>query len=202
MKKMLTLLLICCLLLVWLWTGPARSETSVTLEAGEWTWEAGGISAFSGTIIPDGDLPAAVLKLKAEAMDEDAGTVYFLTLDGKNVKIRRRGPEATVALTAGTPFSFEGQWVLPDETDGSLVYARITLTVENEQGEEIGRGILEMGSRETEKKLLEQTLTGRMNRLIRILTAACAAVWLLAAGRSLILNRKKGEKGKNGHADL
>ncbi len=185
----------CCLLTALLWAALAVGETAVTIEAGEWTWEPGGVSTFSGTVIPDRDLPEALLKLSVETKGENVRGITFLTLNGKKVKLRKRGPEATVEMKSGTPFSFEGQWTIPEETDSGLVYAEITLTVLDEQGEEAGRGILKIGSAEAENRMLEQTLTGRTDRLILILSAACAAVWVLAVGRHMILNRKKGQKG-------
>ena len=47
----------CCLLTALLWAALAVGETAVTMEAGEWTWEPGGVSTFSGTVIPDRDMP-------------------------------------------------------------------------------------------------------------------------------------------------
>lgn len=184
------ILSLCCMILC-LAGNPALADTAIEMHADEWTWEENGISSFHGSILPDQSLEDAVLRLSVETRLEDSGEAIFTSVNEKQIKIRKRGPETTASLEAGTALPFEGEWNLPAETDGGLGYAAIRLTVEDAEGRKIAEGLLEAGSQEAAEALEEATPLSRMNRMIRVLAIGCGVVWLAAFVRGGILRRKR-----------
>ena len=183
---------LCCLII----PGTAAADTQITMEAGEWSWEAGGTSGFSGVIRTDGeDLEGASLQLDIQTRMEDSGDLVFTSLNGKKVKIRKRSDRLEADLAGGgAENTFEGEWYLPDRVDDGLAYASVNLTVFDAEGNEIGTGRLDVGDREEEAAAAGRDPIALAEKAALYLAAAGAAVWVFAIGRHLILNRRKAEK--------
>ena len=193
LKKMCGILILCCCCCMAL--SQAHADLLIEMTSDEWTWEEMGVSTFHGSIRSDQDLSGAVLTLTAETRLEDSGQAVFTVFDGKKLKIRKQGPELTEDLPAGKQISFEGEWELPENTGEGLAWATIRLSVKNAEGQEVGAGFLEAGSREQDSSVASASPTHRADQLILVLIIASAAAWLLAFTRHLLVNRTRERKG-------
>ena len=169
----------------------AAAETRIEMTPGEdWSWEAGTISSFSGTVLPDQDIKDATLTLRVETKLESSGEAVFTVVDGKKLKIRKRAATVTEDLSAGREIAFEAEWNLPEEMEESIAHALIHLEIQDGDGNVIASSAMEAGSREEESKTAASPVQ-KADQLILYLAIACAVVWALAVARHLILNRKK-----------
>ncbi|MBQ9251812.1 MAG: hypothetical protein IJ188_04165 [Clostridia bacterium] len=180
--------------LLCLFSATAFADFQIDIIPDEWTWEESGISAFHGQLTADQDLSDATLRLKVETRLEDSGEIQFLSIDGKQLKIRKRGPETVADLSKDTPLTFEGEWNLPENTDAGIAWAAIRLQVEDQEGQLLAETTLEIGDRTVEAELENSSPLKKADRIILILSVCAAAFWALAIIRYGILNRKK--KGK------
>lgn len=171
--------------------GLGLAETQISMTADDWTWEEDGVSAFHGSILADRDVTDAELSLEISTRLEDSGEIQFISVGGKQLKIRKRGPSTNADLIAGEALNFEGEWILPSDTDTGLAYAEIRLKVTDAEGKSLGEGTLEVGSQAEENSLEEASPVKRAERLTMWLAIGCACVWALAIFRHLMLNRKK-----------
>lgn len=185
------LVLLC--LLISLIVVPAEAEIKVEMLQGDWTWEAGGFSVFTGSITSDQDLSDVTLSLTAETLLEQSGQAIFTSINGKRLKVKKQLPTASVDLVSGAEIPFEAEWDLPEDTGSGLTWVRIHLSVLSPEGSEISSGTLDIGSLSDQEAMEESAPTRIADRVIICLLAASAFVWLLAAVRSLLLkvrNRK------------
>ena len=181
---MMTVFLICVIRI------SAYGDLQIEMEPDEWTWEAGETAFFHGSIVPDQNFPDAVLELTADTRLGDAGELQFLSVNGKNIKIRKRAPTVTTDLTAGEETTFTAGWILPSEADGTLKRADICLQISDAEGHIIGEGKLTAGSPEENTALLESSPVRSADRLILFLAILCAVVWISAVGRYEFLKRR------------
>ena len=186
-KKIILWGMLCCIFLI-LNTYGASCETSVEIQADEWSWEAGEISYFHGSIRSDRDIPEAKLELKINTGLSESGEISFTVLNGKKLKIRKQGPNAETELRKDEVLTFEGKWLLPYEPERDLQQAILELTVKNGNEEVIASGSLQMGT--VEESVVAAAALSSSDRVIPILLAAAALIWLAAVGRHLILNKK------------
>ena len=177
-------------LLLFLCSAASASGLKVELAADDWTWEANGVSSFHGTVRSEEDLPEVRMTLSVGNRLEDPGAVQFISLNGKTLKLRKRAPEADAALKAGEDFVFEGEWYVPENTDGGISQASILLRVLSEDGTELGSGLLEMGSQEDETARINADPERRADMLVWTLAAASALVWAFALIRHAVLNSR------------
>lgn len=186
--------LLCCLML----TACAAGELSVRMEPAEWTWEANQTASFTGVIQTDGeDLTGATLHLEMETRMEDSGEVLFTNLNGKKLKIRKRSDTVEMDLTGGNAENtFEGEWFLPAEVEEGLAHATVRLTISDAEGNPLKSAEMSVGSESAEEASVGTTPLGRARQLIRVLSIACAAVWLLAIARHGFLNWRKPRPSK------
>ena len=171
----------------------AAAEIQIKMEAGEWTWDAGGTAAFHGTITTDGeDIPGAVMELSIETRMEDSGEAVFSNLNGKNIKVKKRDARMEMDIAGGNAENtFEGEWYLPAEGTEGLAYATIRLSITDAAGQKIGQAEMSVGE---QREAMAPAATGPVEKVILLrnsLLIAAGAVWLLAIGRHAILNRKK-----------
>lgn len=185
-KTAAILILLLCLVVF-----SALSETKIELLAGQWTWEAGGTSSLNGVIVSDLDLTDAVLTLDVKTRLENSGEVVFTSLNGKKVKIRKQAPSIESDLVKGTETPFEAEWTLPEDIDGGIGWAVISLKVTDSEGIEIASASLEVGSRAEEEALIESSPDRVSRKVLTGLLIAAAVVWILAFTRSIILNRNR-----------
>lgn len=185
--KILTLL--CCFLLA-----GACADVSVDMHPDEWVWDAGGISTFSGTIRTDGaDLSGTVLKLSIESSAEDPGTVQFTNLNGKKLTKRKRSDTAAVDIPGGNEdYTFEAEWILPSESDESIMNAAFRLSVSDADGKELKSVAMRPGATGEEETAAPAAARQSLpHRLVFFLSVSAAAVWILAIARHIFLNRNK-----------
>ena len=178
-----------CYLLCLLFCG-ALADTSIDIQPGEWTWEANGRSVFQGTIVPDQDVKNAVLTISVETRLDDSGAIQFTAVNEKRLKIRKKGPTTETDLFAGTPLSFEGEWLLPAETEEGLAWAQITIQVSDAKGNVIADKKAEVGSREEDRALLGSSPSEKLERLTLLLSVAGIIVWILAVSRYMVVRKK------------
>jgi hypothetical protein len=151
--------------------------------------------------VTDPDAADAVLTLRAETSLEDSGEAIFTSVNGKKLKIRKRGPEITEDLQAGSEFLFEGEWNLPADTGSGIARAVITLTIQDAEGNTIAEGRMEEGSLAAEEAIQGASPAKKADQLILILLLAGLLVWLAAVSRYLVLNLRRGREGAT-NADL
>lgn len=184
-----------CLLLC-LAAAAAAAEIAVTMEADEWTWEAGGVSSFHGTIDTGGELiPGASMTLTVQTRLEDSGRAVFLRLCGKKMKIRNRSETAVADLSANPEEnSFEAEWYLPESTEEGIAAAKVTLTVTDAEGKPLAEGTMQVGSEAEEEAKIGVSPVKRADQLMIFLGIGCVLFWGLAIGRALMI-RKAAKKG-------
>ena len=171
----------------------AAADMQIKMEAGEWTWEAGGTAAFRGTITTDGaDIPGAVMELSVETRMEDSGEAVFSNLNGKNIKVKKRDARMEMDIAGGNAENtFEGEWYLPAEGTEGLAHATIRISITDAAGQKIGQAEMSVGEQSEAAEPIATGLVQKAEMLRNILLIAAGAVWLLAIGRHAILNRKK-----------
>ena len=180
---------LCCILLL-LFPEIASGETQIRIEQDEWTWEAGGISLFHGSILPDRDVSAARIILSVETRLDESGEAVFTSVDGTKLKIRKRAAEITADLNANQEFFFEGQWRLPEDTGSGIGRAVLRISILDPQGKEIASGRLEAGSREEEEAVTGVPLTRKIDRLILGFGISGLVIWAAAIVRYIIIQKK------------
>ena len=175
----------------------ATGEVHVNLEPVAWTWTEKENATFRGSVTTDGEeIKDAKLLLTIETRLEDSGIIQFTHLNGKKLKIRKRGPEVNTDLTGtseGVPF--EAEWLVPVSGQGELAHAVVTLSVQDENGQTIATATMEMGSESSETQIVSASPIGRVNQLNTMLLIACGIIWILALGRYWLLNHKARRKG-------
>ncbi|MBR2823293.1 MAG: hypothetical protein IKE24_06395 [Clostridia bacterium] len=189
-RKAICLLALLCMCIQ---AGPALADWQIEMTPGEnWSWEAGGISEFSGVIRSDGaDVAGAVLTLSVDTRMEDSGSVVFTNLNGKKVKIRKRSDTAEEDLSGGNAENtFEGEWTLPDEVEEGLASAVVRLTVSDAGGNELARSEMQVGSAAADEASAEAAPAEKLDRLILILLLCGCGIWALALGRFALLRRR------------
>lgn len=185
-----------CMMLCMAYT-VATGEVHVKIEPVSWTWTEKENATFRGSVSTDGEeIKDAKLLLSIETRLEDSGIIQFTHLNGKKLKIRKRGPEVNTDLTGtseGVPF--EAEWLVPVSGQGELAHAVVTLSVQDENGKIITAGTMEMGSESSEAQIVSTSPKERVNQLNTMLLIACGIVWILALGRYWLLNHKARRKG-------
>ena len=199
-QELVRIIRVWCMLLCFI-PAVCLGDTEIEMTADEWTWNANEVASFHGSIVTDQDAADAVLTLRAETSLEDSGEVIFTSVNGKKLKIRKRGPEITEDLQAGSEFLFEGEWNLPADTGGGIARAVITLTIQDAEGNTIAEGRMEEGSLAAEEAIQGASPAKKADQLILILLLAGLLVWLAAVSRYLVLNLRRGREGAT-NADL
>ena len=175
----------------------ATGEVHVKLEPVAWTWTEKENATFRGSVTTDGEeIKDAKLLLTIKTRLEDSGIIQFTHLNGKKLKIRKRGPEVYTDLTGtseGIPF--EAEWLVPVTGQSELAHAVVTLSVQDGNGQTITTGEMVMGSESSEAQIVSSSPIGRVNQLSFMLLIACGIVWILAFGRYWLLNYKARRKG-------
>ena len=184
------LLMMFCAFLICFIRNSACGELQIEMEADEWTWEPGETAFFHGSFVPDASCSGVSLALSADTRLGDAGELQFLSVNGKNLKIRNRAPNITADLTAGEETDFTAAWILPTESEGRLSWAEIHLVISDADGNRIGEGRMTAGTPEENTAILTSSPVQSADRLMLLLAVLCAVVWGAAVGRNIILRKR------------
>lgn len=178
---------------VFLCTGRAETETGseIRIDSTEWSWEDEATPLFEGTADLTGlENQSLTMKLIPRVTPEDAGNgeAAFLMINGKQLTLRKQGPEYKAGNDYEAKIEFTGYWKHPNKKD--IQEVEITLQILGEDGTVLKDGIM--------KKDRSLNLFGdnieRLNISFNadqwILYAGIAAgiIWLLALAR-IIKNR-------------
>ncbi len=174
-----------------------QAEGSVSLSQDEWTWNAGEVATFQGTVtIPNPEQGEWQLQLSLEAQpeQEDLGRCFFTYVGGKKIKIRNQSETAAMEeLPDGEAVPFQGSWVLPEE--GLLRQATLRVSVISPSG-----AIAASTEMVCENGAWYETGSGQpfhlpvdLDQMVWILAGCCAVLWAAAIVRSCILRRKRTE---------
>ena len=175
----------------------AAAEPQVTLNAEEWSAEAGQVSTFSGVIVPgETNLAGATLALSVSTGQEESGTLVFTSLNGKKIKIRNQKETCDLPEDfSGDEITFEGSWFLPEE--GSFPNVTLTLTVLDPNGETLGTGTLVTGEQQEEDGASQPDKMLRLpfdpQQVMLILAVLCGCVWAAAVARMILLRKRTGK---------
>ena len=121
----------------------------------------------------------------------DPGTIVFSEVNGKKLSIRNQKDEYTVSLQAGSEIRFSGSWLIPENIHVSDI--ALVLTVLGPDG-----SILDEVSAPVSGNVSGSGPSGTMfpdlAAPIRYVLLAAAAVWILAAVRILIHQKRSKQK--------
>ncbi len=202
--------LLCCFLMLIVQTASAESqkELGIELQKTDWTWTAGEVATFAGTLHPaHTDLNGAKLELTIQASPEtdDSGKLVFTSCNGKRIKVRNQSETCSLENVENSDsIPFECSWILPE---GSMFQkVTITATCISESGE----NLFSYGMTCVNDSWFEQGdqkifhIPADLDQLVLILCVACAVVWTAAIIRNILLRHeeKRVQKGEKAHADL
>ena len=160
---------------VFLCTGRAETETGteIRIDSTEWSWEDEATSVFEGTADLTGlENQNLTMKLIPRVMPEDAGDgeAAFLIINGKQLTLRKQGPEYKTGADHEAKIVFTGYWKHPNKKD--IQEVEITLQILGEDGT-----VLRNASIKKDRSL---NLFG--NKIERISISFDVDQWILYAG--------------------
>ena len=159
------------------------------------SWIPGESALFEGCISADGtvssDSATMKLSIRTDPVLCDPGTIVFSEVNGKKLSIRNQKDEYTVSLQAGSEIRFSGSWLIPENIHVSDI--ALVLTVLGPDG-----SILDEVSAPVSGNVSGSGPSGTMfpdlAAPIRYVLLAAAAVWILAAVRILIHQKRSKQK--------
>ena len=159
------------------------------------SWIPGESALFEGCISADGtvssDSATMKLSIRTDPVLSDPGTIVFSEVNGKKLSIRNQKDEYTVSLQAGSEIRFSGRWLIPENIHVSDI--ALVLTVLGPDG-----SILDEVSAPVSGNVSGSGPSGTMfpdlAAPIRYVLLAAAAVWILAAVRILIHQKRSKQK--------
>ena len=159
------------------------------------SWIPGESALFEGCISADGtvssDSATMKLSIRTDPVLSDPGTIVFSEVNGKKLSIRNQKDEYTVSLQAGSEIRFSGSWLIPENIHVSDI--ALVLTVLGPDG-----SILDEVSAPVSGNVSGSGPSGTMfpdlAAPIRYVLLAAAAVWILAAVRILIHQKRSKQK--------
>ena len=159
------------------------------------SWIPGESTLFEGCISADGtvssDSATMKLSIRTDPVLSDPGTIVFSEVNGKKLSIRNQKDEYTVSLQAGSEIRFSGSWLIPENIHVSDI--ALVLTVLGPDG-----SILDEVSAPVSGNVSGSGPSGTMfpdlAAPIRYVLLAAAAVWILAAVRILIHQKRSKQK--------
>ena len=159
------------------------------------SWIPGESALFEGCISADGtvssDSATMKLSIRTDPVLSDPGTIVFSEVNGKKLSIRNQKDEYTVSLQAGSEIRFSGSWLIPENIHVSDI--ALVLTVLGPDG-----SILDDVSAPVSGSVSGSSPSGTMfpdlAAPIRYVLLAAAAVWILAAVRILIHQKRSKQK--------
>ena len=159
------------------------------------SWIPGESALFEGCISADGtvssDSATMKLSIRTDPVLSDPGTIVFSEVNGKKLSIRNQKDEYTVSLQAGSEIRFSGSWLIPENIHVSDI--ALVLTVLGPDG-----SILDEVSAPVSGNVSGSGPSGTMfpdlAAPIRYVLLAAAAVWILAAVRILIHQKRRKQK--------
>ena len=159
------------------------------------SWIPGESALFEGCISADGtvssDSATMKLSIRTDPVLSDPGTIVFSEVNGKKLSIRNQKDEYTVSLQAGSEIRFSGSWLIPENIHVSDI--ALVLTVLGPDG-----SILDEVSAPISGNVSGSGPSGTMfpdlAAPIRYVLLAAAAVWILAAVRILIHQKRSKQK--------
>ena len=159
------------------------------------SWIPGESTLFEGCISADGtvssDSATMKLSIRTDPVLSDPGTIVFSEVNGKKLSIRNQKDEYTVSLQAGSEIRFSGSWLIPENIHVSDI--ALVLTVLGPDG-----SILDEVSAPVSGNVSGSGPSGTMfpdlAAPIRYVLLAAAAVWILAAVRILIHQKRRKQK--------
>ena len=159
------------------------------------SWIPGESALFEGCISADGtvssDSATMKLSIRTDPVLSDPGTIVFSEVNGKKLSIRNQKDEYTVSLQAGSEIRFSGSWLIPENIHVSDI--ALVLTVLGPDG-----SLLDEVSAPVSGNVSGSGPSGTMfpdlAAPIRYVLLAAAAVWILAAVRILIHQKRSKQK--------
>ena len=159
------------------------------------SWIPGESALFEGCISADvtvsSDSATMKLSIRTDPVLSDPGTIVFSEVNGKKLSIRNQKDEYTVSLQAGSEIRFSGSWLIPENIHVSDI--ALVLTVLGPDG-----SILDEVSAPVSGNVSGSGPSGTMfpdlAAPIRYVLLAAAAVWILAAVRILIHQKRSKQK--------
>ena len=168
------------------------------------SWIPGESALFEGCISADGtvssDSATMKLSIRTDPVLSDPGTIVFSEVNGKKLSIRNQKDEYTVSLQAGSEIRFSGSWLIPENihvSDIALVLTVLGALALGACAAETG-SILDEVSAPVSGNVSGSGPSGTMfpdlAAPIRYVLLAAAAVWILAAVRILIHQKRSKQK--------
>ena len=159
------------------------------------SWIPGESALFEGCISADGtvssDSATMKLSIRTDPVLSDPGTIVFSEVNGKKLSIRNQKDEYTVSLQAGSEIRFSGSWLIPENIHVSDI--ALVLTVLGPDGiilDEVSAPV----SGNVSGSGPSGTMFPDLAAPIRYVLLAAAAVWILAAVRILIHQKRSKQK--------
>ena len=159
------------------------------------SWIPGESALFEGCVSADEtvsyDNVMMKLSIRTDPVLSETGAIVFSEVNGKKLSIRNQKDEYTVSLQAGSEIRFSGSWLIPENIHVSDI--ALVLTVLGPDG-----SILDEVSAPVSGNVSGSGPSGTMfpdlAAPIRYVLLAAAAVWILAAVRILIHQKRSKQK--------
>lgn len=156
------------------------------------SWIPGESTLFEGCISTDeafsSDSIVMKLSIRTDPVLSEPGTIVFSEVNGKKLSIRNQRDEYAVTLQAGSEVRFSGSWLIPESTHVSDIALVLTiLAPDGSVLDEVSAPVSGSSSVSSTSGIMFPDLAAP----IRYVLIAAAAVWILAAVRIIIHQKRR-----------
>ncbi len=182
-------------LLLFLISGACAAGISCEIIPADSAWIPGESALFEGSVSADETFAAAditmVLSLQTDPALSEPGTIVFSEINGKKLSIRNQKDEYSTSLQGNSEIHFSGSWLLPENLYLSEI--NLTLAVLAPDGSILGEASAPVAGNASVSGLSGMTFPD-LAAPIRYTLIAAAAIWILAAVRIFICQKRRKAK--------
>ena len=182
-------------LLLFLISGACASGISCEIIPADSTWIPGESALFEGSVTTDGAFSAGdismVLSLRTDPDLSEPGTIVFSEINGKKLSIRNQKDKYSTSLQGSSEIHFSGSWLLPENLYLSEI--SLALTVLAPDGSILGEASAPITGNASVSVSSGMTFPD-LAAPIRYVLIAAAAIWILAAVRIFIYQKRRKAK--------
>lgn len=182
-------------LLLFLISGACAAGISCEIIPADSAWIPGESALFEGSVSADETFAATditvVLSLQTDPALSEPGTIVFSEINGKKLSIRNQKDEYSTSLQGNSEIHFSGSWLLPENLYLSEI--NLTLAVLAPDGSILGEASAPVVGNASVSGSSGMTFPD-LAAPIRYTLIAAAAIWILAAVRIFICQKRRKAK--------
>ncbi len=182
-------------LLFFLISGACAAGISCKIVPADSAWIPGESALFEGSVSTDETFSAGditmVLSLQTDPALPESGTIVFSEINGKKLSIRKQKDEYSTSLQGSSEMRFSGSWLLPENLYLSEI--NLVLTVLAPDGSILGEASAPITGNTSVSVSSGMTFPD-LAAPIRYVLIAAAAIWILAAVRIFIYQKRRKAK--------